>query len=245
MDSARTAHNEGTPSPFFRLPTELRHCVYRFLMPCIIRPRKTPLEMVFEDKHEQKLSIALFLVNRQVYEELSYFLYQYNHFVISINCGRVACVALESPILWELGQTESISVKLASSIRHIDIDLECVERRSFTTTTSMNLRLTPLLEYVCEHLRAFRCLQTIKVRWKMNGDLSYGLRSDTVIFILGPLEQLQADMPRVQITVQATQQQSKSEIGDNLNDLGADVKLQDYLSRLRKHWKRPKMIKEC
>ena len=170
--STRTDHNEGTPFPFSRLPNESRHRVYHFLMPCIIRPRKTPFAMVFEDKREQKPSIALFLVNKQVYEELYYFLYQYNHFLISINCGRVACVALESPLLWELDQTERISVNLAGSIRHIDIDFECVERRSFITTTSKNLRFNSLLEYVCEH---------------PNGDLNYGQRFDTIIFILGPL----------------------------------------------------------
>ncbi len=46
-------------------------------------------------------------------------------------------------------------------------------------------------------------------------------RSDIAIFILGPLRKLQADL-------------SKSEIGGKPNDLEAYIKLQVYLSELKK-----------
>ena len=153
-------------------------------------------------------------------------------------------MALESSILWALNQTEAMSVKLASSIRHIDIDIEWVKRQSFASPTAMNLRMVPLLEYVCEHLRAFRCLQTLTVRWNKDGSLRGKPRVQHAIFILGPLEQLQADLPGVQITVQVTDQQRKSEIGDSPKDWEASVKLQDHRTELREHVKYPNVVQE-
>lgn len=61
-----------------------------------------------------------------------------------------------------------------------------------------------------------------------------GTGSDSAFFILGPLRKLQADLPRVQITVQITQQESNSEVGGTPNELEAYVKLQNYLSELKK-----------
>ncbi|CAF9943187.1 MAG: hypothetical protein ALECFALPRED_010773 [Alectoria fallacina] len=212
-------------------------------MPHVIRPGKYPLEVVVEDKDEQKPSIAL-LINKQIHEEVFYFISQHCHFLISINSWRVDCMTLESSILWALNQTEATSVKLASSIREIDIDLEWVKRQSFASPTAMNLRMVPLLKYVCEHLRAFQCLQTLTVRWNKDGSLRGKRRVQHAIFILGRLERLQADLPGVQITFQVTDQQRKSEIGDSPKDWEASVKLQDHMTELREHIKYPSVVQE-
>ena len=61
----------------------------------------------------------------------------------------------------------------------------------------MSLRLISLLEYVCGHLRDFRCLQTLRVRWNKNETLKLRSRVDLVTFILQPLEELQVDLSDV------------------------------------------------
>ena len=104
-----------------------------------------------------------------------------------------------------------MSVQLASSIRHVNVDLQWVARWTSGSPIGVILRLNPLLGYVCEHLRAFRCLQTLMVRWKKDGNLSARPGYEHSVFILGPLEILQMDLPRVQTTVQATQRHSNSE----------------------------------
>lgn len=241
MASLSTTNNDIAPLHFLSLPLEIQHCIYRFVVPYTIRPRKSPSEIVFEAKAEQKPSIALFLVNKQFYEGISYVLYRHSHFLVSINPGGVTCAALESPILWDLDQTERMSLQLASNIRHIDIDLEWVQRWKFSSASVMNMRLVPLLEYICEHLRAFRVLQTLTVRWNKCGIFKSRPRIQLADFILGPLEQLQTDIPRLQIAVQATQQESNSEIGDNPNDSEVYVKLHDYMSELRETQEHPSM----
>lgn len=65
-------------------------------MPHIVHARSFPLKVVLEEKDKQNPTIVLFLINKQVHEGISYVLYQYSRFLISINSGRVACVALES-----------------------------------------------------------------------------------------------------------------------------------------------------
>ena len=249
MASARMTHQDGTFFPFLRLPTELRHCIYRFAMPSTIRPCESSSETCSKDQNQQKPSIALFLISKQIHEEISYSLYQYSRFLISINSARAACVALESPILWKLDQTEAMSVKMASSIRHIAVDLEWTERRS-----SMNLRMVTLLGYVCEHLRAFRSLQTLTVGWKRNGDSNSGPRVEYANYILEPLEELRAELPHVQITVQVTQQQRKTATGEQCetatgdtsnNNLPAYVKLQEYFSELRRDGEYPNVVRDC
>lgn len=56
---------------------------------------------------------------------------------------------------------------------------------------------------------------------------------EEAIFILGPLEELQADLPKLQIAVRATQKESNNGTGDSSNGLEVSVKLLDYLSELR------------
>ena len=82
-------------------------------------------------------------------------------------------------------------------------------------------------------LRVFRCLQTLTVRWKKDGSLNSGPLFGRAIFVLGPLEQLQTDLPNVQITVQTTQQERNNEHNDNYNGLKSHIKLPDYFSELR------------
>lgn len=146
------------------------------------------------DEDAQKLSNALSLTDKQVHEEVTYALYRRSHFLISIGSRRVACAALESSILWDRDQTEYLSIKPASSIRHIDIDLEWRKRGGLIRDFVMNLRLIPLLAYICEHVRAFRCLQTPTVRILNSRPMVECANS-----ILEPLEELQADLPGVQI----------------------------------------------
>ena len=249
MASIVTGCNDGGPFPILNLPSEIRHRIYRLAMPHIIRLRSS-VKTVCESKDEQRPSVALFLINKQLHEEICYVLFQYSHFLVSINSSSVACVALESSNYWDLDQTESVSVELASSIRHVDIDLEWVARRSSDSGTALNLflmnvHLVLLLEYVCGRLRAFPCLQTLRVGWKNDGDMIARPGDEQAIFILGPVERLQVDVPRVQITIQATQHQSNSETEGNDNKAEAYIKLQDYLSELRKDENRPNTVREC
>ena len=127
-----------------------------------------------------------------------------------------------------------MSVQSASSIRHVDVGLQWVARRTSSSPIGVILRLDPLLWYVWEHLRAFRCLQTLTVRWKKDGNLSARLGYEYSVFILGPLEELQMDLPRVQTTVQATQRHSNSEPGYNNSKVEVHAELQDYSSEPRK-----------
>ena len=249
MASIVTVCNNGGPFPILNLPPELRHRIYRLAMPHIIRPQSS-LKTVCESKDEQRPSVALFLINKQLHEEICYVLFQYSHFLVSINSSSVACVALQSSNAWDLEQTESVSVKLASSIRHVDIDLEWVAKWSSDSATvlnlfMMNVHLVLLLEYVCEHLRTFRCLQTVRVGWKKGGDLNAMPWDEHVVFILGPLERLQMDFPHVQITVQAIQHLEKSKTGDNDSKAEAYIGLQNYLSELRKDENHSNTVREC
>ncbi|CAF9939029.1 hypothetical protein IMSHALPRED_001178 [Imshaugia aleurites] len=229
MASAPTIHSDGTFFPLLNLPQELRHSIFRFALPPIIAPRKFSSKMLSEDQDQRKPCIALFLINKQIHEEVSSVLYRYSHFLISINSARAACVALESPILLrELDHTVPVSVKMASSIRHVAVDLEWAERE-----IPYCLCLDPLLNVVCDHLRAFPCLQTLTVGWKKNGESSSGPRVGIAIFILGSLEKLQADLPHVQFTVEVSQQIGNDATGHDPNDLLAYVKLHNYISELR------------
>ena len=66
MASARTAPNEG-PLVLLSNSQQNNAIAYtRFLMPCMIRPRKSAVEMVFADETDQKPSIAPFFINKQV-----------------------------------------------------------------------------------------------------------------------------------------------------------------------------------
>ena len=249
MASIVTVCNNGGPFPILNLPPELRHRIYRLAMPHIIRPQSS-LKTVCESKDEQRPSIALFLINKQLHEEICYVLFQYSHFLISIKPSSVACVALQSSNAWDLDQTESVSVTLASSIRHVDIDLEWVAKWSSDSATVfnpfiMNVHLVLLLEYVCEHLRTFCCLQTVRVGWKKGGDLNVMPWDEHVIFILGPLARLQMDFPRVQITVQAIQHLEKSKTGDHDSKAEAYIGLQNYFSELRKDENHSNTVREC
>ena len=76
---------------FSTSPTELRHCIYRLIMPHTIPPR-SPSKTVCENKYEQSLSIGLFLIDNQLHEEVFYVLFGKSLFLISINSGSVACV---------------------------------------------------------------------------------------------------------------------------------------------------------
>ena len=242
MASTPTIRNDGTLFHFLKLPTELRHRVYRFVVPYIIPPPESSSQMGADEK---KSFMALLVINKQINEEVCYVLYQYSHFLISINSRRVACVALDASILWELDQTERMSIILASKIRHIDIDLEWVERRRFGSAIAMNLRLIPLLQNVCDHLSAFRCLQTLRVGWRKDGGINSRPRVEHAIFLLAPLEQLQEDLPRLQITVRATKQQDGSNAESNPSDSETYVKLQDYISELRRVEEAPIAVKKC
>lgn len=233
MSSSSTTNNDGAPCHLLKLPLEIQHCIFRFVMPYRIRPCKSPSEIVFEDKDEQEPLIALFLINKHIYEQISYVLYRHSHFLISVNPFIATCAALESPIRWELVQTERMSVKMASRIRHVDIDLGWVRQRKLLSVTVLNMHLVPLLEYICEHLRAFPCLQTLTVRWTKDRVFKVRPRFELANFILGPLEQLQADLPRLRITIQATHQQSNNETEGNRSDSDIYLKLHDYMSELR------------
>ena len=153
-------------------PSESRNPVYNFIVPHMIRPREYLLQAVLKENDEHEPLITLLLINKQVHGEISYVLYQHSHFVISINSVRVTSVALKSSIWWELGQTQFMSVKLASNIRHIDVDIVLVEEWRFASAIAMNLRLSTLLNDVCEHLRDLRRLKTLTVRWKFDGNLN-------------------------------------------------------------------------
>ena len=84
MASTPTTNANGIPFPFLELPLELRNYVYRFAIPSTIRPCESSSQLAFEDD-EQKLSISLFLINKQFHQEISHVLYRYSHFLISIN----------------------------------------------------------------------------------------------------------------------------------------------------------------
>ena len=235
MASTATTHDEGTPFPFLKLLPELRNGVYRFAMPSTLRPWKSSSKVALQATDEQKLSISLFLINRQVYQEISHVLYQYSHFLISIDC-RGPC-GIESSIFWESYQPGPMSVNPVSSIKHIDIELVWAQR-------SASIWLLPALKVCFQHLRAFRCLRTLTVKLKKAGGSTSRPCFDRAIFILEPLEQLQTDLPHVQINVQATQQQSNSELDDRSNDLKAYIQLPDYLPELRGKGEYPDVAKE-
>lgn len=202
MASANRSHNECSLSPLIRLPAEIRHCIYCFLIPHVIQLRSS-LIAVYQKEVERRSLIALFLINKQLSEEISYTLFQYSHFIISIDWCRFGSVFL------------CMSVKLASSVKHIDISLEWmvppVARPISVSTTRYRyaqysvevFKRLKFLEELCVHLRAFRCLQTLTVDWNKNGDLNARPTVGQAVSTLQSLERLQMELPRVQISIQA------------------------------------------
>ena len=92
------------------------------------------------------------------------------------------------------------------------------------------------------------------ISWKKNGDLISRLKVEHAVFILGPLEQLRAELLHVQITVQVTQQQRKTATGEQCetatgdtsnDDIPAYVKLQDYFSELKRDGEYPNVVRDC
>lgn len=223
MASTAVNYRYGTPFPFLKLSSELRNCVYRFVIPYNIRPCASPSQLASEDNDEHKLLVSLFLINKQFHQEISHVLYQYSHFLVSIREPR----RLPSSIFWESYQPDRFYVNnLVSRIKHVDIDLEWAQNSTF-------LLLFTRLEPVCEKLRVFPSLQTITVRWKKDGNLNSRPLLSVAIFVLEPLEELQTDLPNVQVTVQAEQQERNNENDDNDKDLKSYIELPDYLSELR------------
>lgn len=116
LASTPTTHDSGYPFPFFELLLELQHCVYRFVLLTSLVLSNLNQRLVFEAKDSKNLSIALFLINKQIHKKKFRVLYQYSHFLILINSHRASCVARESPILWRLDQMEAMDILLADSI---------------------------------------------------------------------------------------------------------------------------------
>lgn len=212
MASTSTTHNHGAPFPFLKLPSELRNRVYHFTIPPIIRPHRSPPNGAFEFKSTRKLSIALLLINKQTHDEISHVLYQYSHFLITVNPER-NFRAIQSSIFWKRYQYEWKSVKQVRRIKHIDIDFAWAQHRAGLSDFSY-------LKYDFEVLRVFPRLQTLTLRCKKYGDMN-----SHAMVILKSLKRLRTDVPHVQIAVQARQQQSNSEAEHQSDDSKPFVKL--------------------
>ena len=213
MASTKTTHNNCSIFPLLNLPLELRECIYRMVLPHTIRPRSLP-ETICETEGAQRSLIALFLINKQLHAEIFHALIHHSHFLISVESGIMS---------WELNQLEDMPVQMASIIRRIDIEIDWLPEWGADPLFVRRLRLWPLLE---DHLRAFGRLKTLTVAWWEYGDLEATLRVERAILILEPLEELQLDLPGVQIRARGT--------GDQPGGGAGCVSLSEYMSELRK-----------
>lgn len=225
MASTNASRNNSSPFLLLKLPPELRDRIYHWVLPHTVCPRRT----IWDSEGEPRPSIALFLINKQLHGEILHTLCRHSRFLIFAKSG------LDS---WDLKRLENMPDEMASVIRNVDIELDWVSKwgEDQDHLIMRRLCLYPLLK---DHLRDFGCLQTLTLGWRKYRhalkvdsweNTEWGLRNaltvERAILILEPLVQLELDFPDVQIRIRG--------MGDQPGDPEGCVRLQDYMSKLRR-----------